>query len=241
MDSDGLETRVVVLRRFAAAFFLILMAATWPLWTPEHGFPQVPFARWLGRLPDSVQWLSLAAVVAAWLAALGAANSTRLAWPSALAAIVFTLVALGFDQHRAQAWAYQITLSLMALASCRRLRHCAGFAGSRSASISIRRGRNAIALSSPRWDRCSSRRSRKRSDFRPTPIGSRVRRGHWPFCSRWVKCSSHSCWLGPRPDERASCWRFFPMVCCSGFLVPGGSIIALECSFGTCISWCKLR
>ncbi len=98
-------------------FGLLLVAATWPLWTPEAVFPQVPLVpgQWLPG--DWAQWLVSGLLLSA-LVAMFVLPSGR------LARIVCALVAIGFaagmlfDQGRMQPWAYQFLLFAVLLASC---------------------------------------------------------------------------------------------------------------------------
>lgn len=104
------------LRRSVSAFGLALMAVTWRLWTPEHGFPQVPFFYAAQRLPAWVQWIDAAGMT------LGLVGGLTWPWagrvPSAVL-LTFAASACGLillDQERLQPWAYQFILVALVLA-----------------------------------------------------------------------------------------------------------------------------
>ncbi|HEX3727181.1 MAG TPA: MauE/DoxX family redox-associated membrane protein, partial [Pirellulales bacterium] len=111
------ESRAAPLRRFLAGFALALMATSWPLWTPQHVFPQVPAFAGLGRLPDAWQWLCLAGVLAALIAALVAPRDSVLGPRSLLLFGLLMPVLMASDQHRWQPWAYQLVLTSLPLAT----------------------------------------------------------------------------------------------------------------------------
>jgi hypothetical protein len=114
-------SRAVLLRRAWAAFGLILMAATWRLWTPQHVFPQVPFFQWTAALPAGCQWVGAGAML---LGLAGALVGQRQGTLAAVALWLFAAAATGMmllDQERLQPWAYQflIVAVVMALADAR--------------------------------------------------------------------------------------------------------------------------
>ena len=105
-----------LLGRTLAAFALALVAATWPLWTPERAVPTVPFFRIARAVPDAVQWLALAAAVAGLLAALVVPRGNRWCAGGLLAFIAGMALLVICDQERLQPWVYQFLLVALALA-----------------------------------------------------------------------------------------------------------------------------
>ena len=102
------------LRRALGLFGLLLVAATWRLWTPQHVYPQVPLVRGLDGLGPWFEWFAAATM----LAGLGGAMLAprRLAPAALLAFAVGTLLLVLVDQHRLQPWAYQFLLLAVVLA-----------------------------------------------------------------------------------------------------------------------------
>ena len=106
-------------RRVWAASALALIAATWPLWTPQHLFPQVPIAVGLGRLPDVIDWFALGSMLLS-LAAIFAAPLKSTLWQRGLVVFVLAAVLLmAIDQHRFQPWAYQFALIAVVLTTAK--------------------------------------------------------------------------------------------------------------------------
>ena len=56
-----LDRRVARLSGGAALGALALVALTWPLWTPQVVYPQVPCFRWLTRAPAAFDWRKIGA------------------------------------------------------------------------------------------------------------------------------------------------------------------------------------
>ena len=117
-DDVASARRATLLCRLIGLFGLLLVAATWRLWTPQPGFPQVPLLYAAGSLPPAVQWLvlsgMLAGLVGMLLAPAGRWGRSSL-WLFALATLVLMLL----NQHRLQPWAYQFVLLAVVLASTR--------------------------------------------------------------------------------------------------------------------------
>lgn len=86
---------------------LLLIGTTWRLWTPQTEFPRVPLLPVL--VPDFLQWMTLAVVLAGALGFIG----SRSAWALRISAGML-LGGLGLqflaDQHRLQPWAWQFWL-----------------------------------------------------------------------------------------------------------------------------------
>jgi hypothetical protein len=101
-----------------------LIAATFPLWTPDHHWPQVPWFAAARHLPFWWDWLSLGV-----LAAGTCLQFDRKARCAAIAAGIQATglaAALVVDQHRLQPWAYQYLLvfGILALAPNERGMRC---------------------------------------------------------------------------------------------------------------------
>ncbi len=99
--------RAALLRRVLAVFGLALIASTWPLWTPQHVFPQVPLLRIGAVVPAAAQWFGAASMIGGLLAALVGPGRC---WRAGL--LVFATAALGMvltDVERLQPWCYSNT------------------------------------------------------------------------------------------------------------------------------------
>jgi len=108
--------RVLWLRRVMALAALSLVGVTWPLWTPQRVFPQVPLIGALRSLPDAVQWLALGMLLLGLAGALVSLGASRLARGSLLVFAAATVLLQLADQHRLQPWAYQFVLLAVVLA-----------------------------------------------------------------------------------------------------------------------------
>jgi hypothetical protein len=111
------ERRAEALRRVVALFALLLIAATWPLWSPWEKFPQVPLVpgNWLPGV--WAQWVAGGLLVAALMTMLICRTGRIARGACALMAVGFAAAML-FDQGRMQPWAYQFMLFAVLLASC---------------------------------------------------------------------------------------------------------------------------
>ena len=71
-DAEAPDARRAVSRlsRTVTAGLVVLVAATWPLWTPQAAFPGVPFIGLLRGTPAGLEWAGLALAVFALLALL---------------------------------------------------------------------------------------------------------------------------------------------------------------------------
>lgn len=98
------------LKRWTAGMAVVLIIATWPLWTLQHQFPVIPAFRFLCSAPQVVDWLCLAVLLLSLSAVtLGTARLTSgCSW----LAIISGLALLALDQHRFQPWMYQLLLFL---------------------------------------------------------------------------------------------------------------------------------
>ena len=117
---DSLEARTVRRLRWVMAIFTgLLVASTWPLWTPGTEFPDIPWFAWaVNWPPEDWDWL--------WLASLGGLLVVQFAplphegrWPMLLKGLLFAgaLMLLPTDQHRLQPWAWQMLLGTILIAA----------------------------------------------------------------------------------------------------------------------------
>jgi hypothetical protein len=115
-DANAAQRAASLLSRFVAAAALLLIAATWPLWTSQAAFPGVPFFGALRGVPAWLEGISLAAACIALVGALVAGSRRRIGrWSLLLYAGVVACLVLA-DQHRLQPWAYQLSLLALILA-----------------------------------------------------------------------------------------------------------------------------
>lgn len=114
--ADAAES-VEKLRRLTALAGLALVGATWRLWIPQDGFPQVPFVEIAGRIPHWLEWAAAAVMLAGLLAGL-LSPAGRPFWKWGLAAYAAaTALLVLIDQHRLQPWAWQFVLIAAVLCS----------------------------------------------------------------------------------------------------------------------------
>jgi hypothetical protein len=100
-----------------AVFTALLVAATWPLWTPGTEFPDIPWFGW-GVLfpPEPIDWLSLAALGGLLLVQFvppggsGESSGRRGLKGAQGALFAGALWLLLTDQHRLQPWVWQMLL-----------------------------------------------------------------------------------------------------------------------------------
>lgn len=112
------ERRALWLRRLMAVGALVMIAATWRLWTPQTVFPQVPLLAAAGLAPQWCDWLLLAVTLAALVVSCAGSVGSRWA-PRALTVFAVSIsMMMLLDQHRIQPWAYQFALVAIALAWC---------------------------------------------------------------------------------------------------------------------------
>lgn len=104
------ELSAIRLQRLIGLATLVLVGATWRLWTPGTPFPQIPWLAWACRTPGIVDWGVLAGLVAACLILLlvGSRSSLR---PRGLWLFVVSLTVLLLpSQQRLQPWAWEFLL-----------------------------------------------------------------------------------------------------------------------------------
>lgn len=115
-DASSAARAAALLSRAAAAAGLMLIAATWPLWTSQAAFPRVPFVGALRGVPAWLEGAALAAACVALVVALAAGRQRRIGrWSLLTYAIAIAFLVLA-DQHRLQPWAYQLSLLALILA-----------------------------------------------------------------------------------------------------------------------------
>ncbi|MGD9720483.1 MAG: hypothetical protein AB7O59_22015 [Pirellulales bacterium] len=108
--------RAMLLRRLTAVCGLLLMAATWRLWTPQDVFPQVPLLAIGAAVPPVWQWLGAAGMVAG-LALAALAPQTGPWAPRGLLLFAASAAAMiVLDTQRLQPWAYQTMIVALVLA-----------------------------------------------------------------------------------------------------------------------------
>ena len=106
------EQSAVRLQRLIGLATLVLVGATWRLWTPGTQFPQIPWFAWACRVPGVVDWGALAGLVAACLVLLlvGSRFSLR---PRGLWLFVASLSVLLLPSQ--QPWAWEFLLMTLVL------------------------------------------------------------------------------------------------------------------------------
>ncbi|MEZ6073717.1 MAG: hypothetical protein R3C10_26425 [Pirellulales bacterium] len=118
VPTDVGPTRVAAICCVVAVFALLLVAATWRLWTPQHVYPQIPLFALGNDVPEAVGWTALATALAGLLCVLAAAShAPRLRSCGLLAFAASTTLLFVLDQHRLQPWAYQFVVLAILLAA----------------------------------------------------------------------------------------------------------------------------
>ena len=104
------ERAAAGLTRLAAGSLGVLVAATWPLWTPGGEFPRVPFIRAFAGVPSWLEWTCLGGFGVAAVVTLVCGTRGNLArWAVAAQVVTIGLLVL-CDQHRLQPWVYQLVV-----------------------------------------------------------------------------------------------------------------------------------
>ena len=93
---------------------LVLLAVTWPLWTPLRDTPRLPPLAALGVLPAGSDFACLALIGVSVLRAFRTPASNRLAIATATLALAATM---SLDQLRWQPWAHHALLAGVVLAT----------------------------------------------------------------------------------------------------------------------------
>jgi hypothetical protein len=105
---DGSEA-FEALQRWTAISALALILATYPLWTPQQIFPQVPAFASLCKSPAWWDWICLSVLIVGLLLSALPYPSGRRRLRSFLVLVALTALVC-IDQHRFQPWAYQLWL-----------------------------------------------------------------------------------------------------------------------------------
>jgi hypothetical protein len=117
VDPNRAESAATLLSRVLSLAALLLIAATWPMWTPQTVFPRVPFVGIFRGMPGWLEEAALGVSCCGLVLAFVAGSSRRMGRWSLIAfagALVFLALA---DQHRLQPWAYQFLLLTLVLAA----------------------------------------------------------------------------------------------------------------------------
>ncbi len=102
------EHAIRLLLRLISAAITLLIAATWPLWTPDHPWPQIPWIAAACQLSALWDWCALT-LVGAGCCMLFAGHQHRRSVGAALL-VIGLAAALIVDQHRLQPWALEYLL-----------------------------------------------------------------------------------------------------------------------------------
>ncbi len=102
------------LPRWWAVFLLLLIAATYRLWTPQNLVPPVPLVRLPDPLPAFFTWCPVFFLVSALLAVACFPSRLRFCWWIVAASLAAAFL---LDQHRLQPWAYQSAIYATVFAS----------------------------------------------------------------------------------------------------------------------------
>jgi hypothetical protein len=115
-DANAAQRAASLLSRLVAAAALVLIAATWPLWTPPAPFPRVPLVSGLRAAPAWLEGTLLAAACLALMGGLVAGSRRRIGRGSLLVYVAAIACLVLADQHRLQPWVYQLSLLALILA-----------------------------------------------------------------------------------------------------------------------------
>lgn len=108
---------MAILSKVVAASALVLVAVTWPLWTPQAVFPCVPFFGALRLAPDWFDWIATTGVLASLLMILVVRRERPIVRWSGLIFIASIIGLVLSDQHRFQPWAYEFALLTLVLSA----------------------------------------------------------------------------------------------------------------------------
>ncbi len=98
------------LTRLLAIGQLVLLAATWKLWTPQTDFPQIPLIRAACDWPGWVDWVCLGILIASSIVLLIVARRGCISRAASAGIAISLAVFFVLDQHRLQPWAWQFFL-----------------------------------------------------------------------------------------------------------------------------------
>jgi hypothetical protein len=105
MHSTMIDCPLVNVARWLGVATLLLVFATWPLWTPQEHFPRIPLVPL--SFPSVIDWLGLGLLLCGAAGLLVSASDARWRRLSAGLLLVGYLLAFITDQHRLQPWAWQ--------------------------------------------------------------------------------------------------------------------------------------
>lgn len=98
------------LARLLAIGQVVLIGATWKLWTPQTVFPQVPLFRFACELTGSCDWACLIMLATASTTLLVVGRNGVVSLFAALGIAISLAAFFVLDQHRLQPWAWQFFL-----------------------------------------------------------------------------------------------------------------------------------
>jgi Methylamine utilisation protein MauE len=111
IDEDRATVREALALRIAlGASMLFMLALSWPIWTNDCLFPQVPFLPWLGEPIGLARWLRFIALLLTLLVGIMRPR----VWLSSIGILAWLFAE---DQHRLQPWVYQFCLFGLGIAS----------------------------------------------------------------------------------------------------------------------------
>ncbi len=119
-------SQLQTLTRWSAATSIALIVVTWPLWTPQSVYPQIPAFEALCTAPLWLDWVALTTLLISLLALtlLSKRHGLQRTGVAMFFAVALASLAILFalDQHRFQPWAYELALlCIVALTHSRNL------------------------------------------------------------------------------------------------------------------------
>jgi hypothetical protein len=96
---------------------MVLIAVTHKLWMPQSVFPQIPVFEFFCQAPSWLDWICIVSLIAGLVILLLASNDRWMYFGCALG-IGGLVMSICLDQHRLQAWAYQLLLFLIIWLGC---------------------------------------------------------------------------------------------------------------------------
>jgi len=114
-DPRRVERAASVLMRLVAGSLCVLIAVTWPLWSPGGDFPCVPLIGFGAEVPAWLEWVALGgAGLASVVGSIGGARLRAGRCSATAYVLAFGLLVLS-DQHRLQPWTYQLVVLAVVL------------------------------------------------------------------------------------------------------------------------------
>lgn len=171
------------LSRLLGSSLLILVAVTFPLWTPQTEFPQVPLFRFACNWPGAVDWTALGLlVVSCGTLVLAARHVTlrRAAGAGVAAALAIQFV---LNQHRLQPWAWQYAILALLVAL--------------GGEAALRRGWFWLVLSIYFWSAVSKLDATFVSEYGPALLGGlKQSLGLRGIATTWTRLVDHAGSIG---------------------------------------------